>query len=138
MVDKELILKRVEYIDKHLDRIVPYKGLSLEEFLENITAQDIVEYNLFQIVNHLIDIIQHIVVDEGYGMPQSAYDAVLLISRQGILGERDVVLLKKMIGFRNVIGHDYIDVDKSIVYSILTKSMEDIKNIVAKIIERFI
>ena len=74
MLDKNVIVTRIEQIDKHLKKVSFYKNFSFEKFLEDTNAQDIVEYNLFQIVNHLINIVQHTVVEEDYGLPQSAYE----------------------------------------------------------------
>lgn len=138
MVDKNVILKRAEQIDKHLEKISPYSTLSKEDFLKDEKAQDIVEYNLFQIVNHLADIVQHIVVDENYGLPQSNYDASYILYEKGILDNSDLDLLKKMIGFRNAIGHDYISLDKEIVYSTLIKGEKDIRNILSKLTGKFL
>ncbi|MFH1846375.1 MAG: HepT-like ribonuclease domain-containing protein, partial [Candidatus Omnitrophota bacterium] len=67
MVDKNVIISRVEQIDKHLNRIFVYKNISFEKFQKDLIAQDVVEYNFFQIINHIIDMIEHIVVDEDYG-----------------------------------------------------------------------
>lgn len=138
MVDKNVILKRAEQIDKHLEKISPYSTLSKEDFLKDEKAQDIVEYNLFQIINHLIDIVQHIVVDENYGLPQSNYDASYILYEKGVFGNKDLDLLKKMIGFRNTIGHDYITLDKELVYSTLTKGKKDIQNILSKLTGKFL
>lgn len=138
MVDKTVITNRIEQIDKHLEKISAYKKLSLSEFLSNMVAQDIVEYNLFQIVNHLVDIIQHIVVDEDYGLPQTSYEAAQILFKQGILEEEDLQTLKKMIGFRNIVGHDYISIDKEIVYPILTEGIVDVKKIISKITKKFL
>ena len=69
MIDRTVVTRRIEEIDRHLKRIEEYADIGLEEFQQDLTAQDVVEYNLFQIVNHLIDIAQHIVVDEEYGFP---------------------------------------------------------------------
>lgn len=120
MVNPSVITKRVEQIEKHLERIRPFASLSHEAFLNDNVAQDVVEYNLFQIVNHLIDIFQHTVVDEEYGFPETAYEAAQILSDKGILSKEDVEIFKQMVGFRNVVGHDYIHVDKEIVYRILT------------------
>lgn len=138
MVDKNVITVRIEQIDKHLERISPYSKLPREDFLKDIGAQDIVEYNLFQTINHIIDIMQHIVIDEDYGLPQTAYEAAQLFLEKGILDAADMELLKKMIGFRNIVGHDYIVLDKNVVYSILTDGQKDIQRILAKIIKRFL
>ena len=111
MVDKNVITSRIEAIEKHLLRLDAYKKFSREELLADLNAQDIVEYNLFQIVNHLIDMVQHIAVDENFGFPESAYDGVELLHDRTILSDTDCEVLKKMIGFRNIIGHDYVKVN---------------------------
>ncbi len=77
-------------------------------------------------------------MDEDYGLPQSSYEAAQILLEKGILEEKHLQLLKKMIGFRNVIGHDYITINKQIVYSILTEGMDDIKMILSKITEKFL
>ena len=43
-----------------------------------------------------------------------------------------------MVGFRNVVGHDYMNIDKKMVYSILTEGTQDIKGLVSKIVKRFL
>jgi len=138
MLDKNIISTRIVQIDNHLDRISSYSKLSYEDFLKDENVQDIVEYNLFQIVNHLINIAQHIVVDEDYGLPQTAYEASQILHDKGILDRDNLELLKKMIGFRNIIGHDYISLNKKVVYFILTKGTEDIRKILSKIVKKFL
>lgn len=138
MVDRNIITVRVEQIEEHLNKLSHYKELSYEQFLNDTVVQDISEYNLFQTVNHIIGIIQHIVVDEEYGLPQSYYEAGQILCDKGIINKEDLLLLKKMIGFRNIVGHDYIGIDKKVVYSILTQGVQDIKKIISKITERFL
>lgn len=138
MVNPSVIIKRVEQIEKHLERIRPFAPLSYEAFLRDSVAQDVVEYNLFQIVNHLIDIFQHTVVDEEYGFPETAYETAQILFKKGILSHEDVEIFKQMVGFRNVVGHDYINVDKEIVYKILTQGEKDVRALIARIVSRFL
>ena len=138
MVNPNVIRERVEQIEKHLERIRPFASLSHEAFLKDNVAQDVVEYNLFQIVNHLIDIFQHTVVDEEYGFPETAYEAAQILFEKGILSKEDVEIFKQMVGFRNVVGHDYINVDKEIVYHILTHGGKDIRALLTRIVSRFL
>lgn len=138
MVNRTVITARIEQVEAHLNRISIYGELSREEFLKDINAQDIVEYNLFQIINHIIDIIQHIAVDENYGLPQTAYEAAGMLKEKDILSGKDLEVLRKMIGFRNAIGHDYIKLDKTIIYSIMTEGIADIKEIISKIAGKFL
>jgi uncharacterized protein YutE (UPF0331/DUF86 family) len=97
MVNPSVITRRVEQIEKHLERIRPFASLSHEAFLKDNVAQDVVEYNLFQIVNHLIDIFQHTVVDEEYGFPETAYEAAQILFEKGILSKEDVEVFKQML-----------------------------------------
>jgi uncharacterized protein YutE (UPF0331/DUF86 family) len=138
MLDKNLLLTRLEEIDKHLEKIAPFASLTYHEFLGDSSAQDIVEYNLFQIINHLITIIQHIVVDEEYGLPQTAYESAQIVFDKGILDGNDLELMKKMIGFRNVVGHNYLNINKEVVYFILTKGQHDIRKVMSKFTHRFL
>ena len=138
MVNPSVILKRAEQIEKHLERIRPFTSLSYDTFLKDSTAQDIAEYNLFQIVNHLIDIFQHVVVDEEYGFPENAYEAAKILLEKGILSQEDVELFKRMVGFRNIVGHDYVNIDKEIVYGILAHGEKDIRTLLTRIISKFL
>lgn len=137
MVDKNVIASRIEAIEKYLSRLSTCTQTSRQDFLANLNAQDIVEYNLFQIINHLIDMIQHIVVDEKLGFPESAYDGAAILHDKGIITERDSAVLRKMIGFRNIIGHDYVTLNKQMVYDVLINGPEDIRRIMSAITVRY-
>ena len=138
MVDPGVILKRVEQIEKHLGRIRPFTSLSYDAFLRDNVAQDVVEYNFFQIVNHLIDIFQHVVVDEEYGFPETAYEAAQILLTKGILVQEEAEIFKLMLGFRNVVGHDYINIDKEVVYQILIHGEKDIRTLLNRIVSKFL
>jgi uncharacterized protein YutE (UPF0331/DUF86 family) len=43
-----------------------------------------------------------------------------------------------MVGFRNVVGHDYINVDKEIVYHILAHGEKEIRALLTRIVSRFL
>ncbi len=138
MVDKSVIIRRTQEIEKHLRRLSAYTRPTFEQFMADPVAQDMTEYNLFQIVNHLIDMVQHIVVDEGYGAPESAYEASDILAEKGVFTAEDVQLFRRMVGFRNIIGHDYVGIDKKVVYSILSTGPKDISSLVARITSRFL
>jgi len=138
MVNPSIIMKRVEEIEKHLERIGPFASLSYEAFLRDLIAQDVVEYNLFQVVNHLIDIFQHIVVDEEFGFPETSYEAAQILFKKGILSQEDLEIFKQMVGFRNVVGHDYVNLNKDIVYRILTHGEKDVRALLTRIVTKYL
>jgi len=66
------------------------------------------------------------------------YAAGHLLLEKGVFSEDDQEIFRRMVGFRNVVGHDYMNIDKKMVYSILTESTQDIKGLVSKIVKRFL
>lgn len=138
MVNPDVILKRVEQIERHLERIRPYASLSYDDFLKDIVTQDVVEYNLFQTVNHLMDVFQHIVVDEEYGFPETAYETAQILLTKGILGQGETEVFRQMVGFRNVVGHDYINISKEVVYKILIHGEKDIRTLLTRIVSKYL
>ena len=46
MVDKNVVVSRIEKIDKPLERISSYNKLAYKDYLKDVNPQDIVEYNL--------------------------------------------------------------------------------------------
>ena len=138
MVDPSVILKRAEQIEKHLDRIRLFSSLTCDAFLKDNVVQDVAEYNLFQIVNHLIDIFQHVVVDEEYGFPETAYEAAQILLTKGILGQKEIEVFKQMVGFRNAVGQDYININKDVVHQILNHGEKDIRTLLARIVSKYL
>ncbi len=54
-----------------------------------------------------------------------------------VFDESDLRDLKNMIGFRNVVGHDYISLDKQKVFSALESGVAQIDKICRKIAAHF-
>jgi uncharacterized protein YutE (UPF0331/DUF86 family) len=138
MVDKTVILRRVEQIEEHLLKLSKYKKISYKEFVQNTDVQDITEYNFFQTINHIIDIVEHITVDENYGNPESVQDCIPLLVKNKVIDVKTAELLRKMIGLRNFIAHEYISIDKSKIHEIVTKKTEDIRRAVKLLLGKFI
>ena len=133
MVKRNVLIRKIEAIEKHIVKAALYKSLSYAAFKSHPEAQDIVSFNLFQAINSLISMMEHIVVDEGYGLPESAYHAAELLRQKRILGSKDLETIRRMVGFRNVIAHQYTDIDTHKVYLALTEGSKDIVRLVKKL-----
>jgi len=138
MVDKNLITAKLEFIRKHIERLRPYQVLSLDAFKNDSNAQDIVEYNLFQIMNHLISLAEYVVMDNDLEVPGNAYEAFEKLIEKKLFPENLAVLMRKMIGFRNVIGHEYVSIDKNLVHEILVYKLMDIQTVYAFFAENYL
>lgn len=74
-----------------------------------------VKYTFLTAIEACIDIAQHCCSSEGWGPPADNGDAMALLGRHGLLDSELAQAMRRAVGFRNVLAHEYIDVDDSIV-----------------------
>jgi len=134
MVDHNIVIKKINSINHNLKRIIKYKSLSLEEFLSDEDVKDIVTHNLFIMLQHIVDIGTHIIAEGNMEEPVFMSDIADILARERVLDKNLVKPLKSMIGLRNIIAHDYGDIDFKVIHQIITSSIRDVHLILENII----
>ena len=138
MVNIEVIKQRLNQLSTSLNKIERFKEVSLEEFLKDDIIQDVVEYNLFIAINMMIDIATHIVVDNNMGNPETLGEAFNILNREKYLNDKETKVYRNMIGLRNILSHEYVNIDKNIIHSILRNNLIDIKKFIIFINDNFV
>ena len=138
MVNIELIKQRLNQLSISLNKIERFKNISLEEFLQDDIIQDVVEYNLFIAINMMIDIATHIVVDNNIGKPETLGEAFNILNKEKYLSDNETKTYRNMVGLRNILSHEYIKIDKKIIYDILQNNLIDIKKFIIFINDNFV
>ena len=136
MVKQEVIERKLCQIEKSLGKIEVYRPLSFGEFIEHPVARDVVEYNLFIAINAMIDIVNHIVSDEGLGEIDALADGFRILEKQRYWTTEQTITYVKMVAFRNMIFHQYADISGKVVYDVLQTRLEDIRTFKREILER--
>jgi uncharacterized protein YutE (UPF0331/DUF86 family) len=80
-------------------------------------------------VEVLDDLGAHLVARFGAGPVERYRDIPDRLLAAGRLTDEQADVWRRVIGFRNVIVHNYLDVDRAIVFEILTKSLEDLRDL---------
>lgn len=106
-------------------KLEPLKAKAQEEFLTDAYLQDIVERNLEVAAQAYIDIANRIIAIEQLEKPQDSYEAILRLGEAGILPRDFAQQLAPLAGFRNILVHQYIDIDWDEVYRNL-QQLEDL------------
>ena len=138
MVNIEVIKQRLNQLSASLNKIERCKNLPLEKFLKDDIAQDVVEYNLFIAINMMVDIATHIVVDNNMGNPETLGDAFEILNNKKYLEDKETKIYKNMVGLRNILSHEYLKIDKEIIYEILQYNLTDIKKFIIFVNDNFI
>ena len=74
-----------------------------------------VKYLFVTAIEGCVDVAQHVCSSEGWGPPRDNADALRLLGRHGVLPTDLSEQLARAVGFRNVLVHDYVDVDDTVV-----------------------
>lgn len=84
-----------------------------------------VKYTFITAIEACIDVAQHICSAEGWGPPSDNGDAMRLLGDHDVLTPDLAAALRKAVGFRNVLVHEYIQVSDDIV----TAQLDDLSDI---------
>jgi uncharacterized protein YutE (UPF0331/DUF86 family) len=74
-----------------------------------------IKYTFVTAIEACIDVAQHICSAEGWGPPADNGDAMRLLGSHGVLADDIADALRKAVGFRNVLVHEYVEVSDDIV-----------------------
>jgi uncharacterized protein YutE (UPF0331/DUF86 family) len=130
VVKIEVIKQRLNQLCQSIKKIEKYKDLTIDEFLKDEIAQDIIEYNLFISINMITDIAHHIVVDNGLGNPTTLGEAFDILADNDYITREKSQSYRKMVGFRNILSHDYVKINKSLVYNFMKDNLSDLKEFI--------
>ena len=135
MIDRDLVLAKVETLDRCLARIAAVRS-EANSALRAIDVQDITVLNLQRAVQAMIDVAAHVVAGEALGTPDSLGASFTLLERAGILDGELAERMRRMTGFRNVAVHEYRRLDPAVLEAIVRERLGDLRAFAGRILER--
>lgn len=106
----------MEKLSVCLKKLEPFKAKKKEEILQDSYLQDIIERNLEVAAQAVIDIANRIISIEGLEKPRDYFEAILRLGESDILPLDFAKKLAPLAGFRNILVHDYMDINWDEVY----------------------
>lgn len=137
MVDKPLILRKIDRIETYLKQIRQKKDPGIEVFKKEKDLQGIVLFNLIQSIQSCIDIGTHIISDSGWEMPGSQADIFETLAQKKVITKPLAGKMIKMTGFRNRIVHEYEKIDLKIVYEVWRRNIGDIERFCKAVVLKY-
>ncbi|HKL75595.1 MAG TPA: DUF86 domain-containing protein [Halanaerobiales bacterium] len=128
MVDKEIIKDRLSLLEEYILDLEEYRDLTLEELENNKILFRYLERTLHLAIEAILDIGSHIISDERLGNPKFNSEIIKILAQNDIIKE-NVEDYVKMAKFRNIIVHDYADIDAEILLKIVRENVVDLKEI---------
>lgn len=118
---------------KYLKILERYRNYTKEEIEDNIDIRGAVERYLYLAIQATIDLAEAVIAYKGFRKPTTMSEAFDIFKEEWIIPSGLTTKLVKMVGFRDIITHDYEKLDYEIVCNILQKGDKDIKNFLTRI-----
>ena len=105
------IERRLDRLNECLQKLEPLRDRKQDEFLADPYLRDIVERNLEIAAQCCIDISNRIISIENAPRPRDYYESLLRLGEIGVLPAEFARRLAPLGGFRNILVHEYLEVD---------------------------
>ena len=119
MVDVKILNARLLKLDEYLGILERLQGYSKSEFLDNPERYGSTERFLQLTIECVNDMGNHVVSDEALGQVEWKTDIPARLLDHKLIDQALHDEWIKMIGFRNALVHDYVEVDREIVFRVL-------------------
>jgi uncharacterized protein YutE (UPF0331/DUF86 family) len=129
VIKSEVIRKRLNKLDEYLQILYGMQKYTLEEFLSDPEHYASVERFLHMAIETTIDIGGHIVSGLGMGDVNWYSDIAAIMEEKGYISVELREKWIQIVGFRNVLVHQYIEVDRKIVYDVLQNKLGDLEEL---------
>ncbi len=130
MVSPEVIRKRIRLLEGYLKKLRRIQGgIDRDSFLTDTDRQDIVDRNLHLAIESVLDIGQHIIASSGWEPAEEYADVFEILERHGVISKELLSRVQGMAGFRNLLVHEYAEIDHGQVFDILKNNLEDLQEL---------
>jgi uncharacterized protein YutE (UPF0331/DUF86 family) len=137
MSNRKAIENKISSARKYLTILKRYKIFSKEKIKGNTDLRGAVERYLYLEAQAAIDLAEAVIAYRDFRKPTTMSEAFSILNEEKIISDALTAKLVRMVGFRNVLAHDYEDIDYDIVYNVLQKGLHDIERFL-KIIAKHI
>jgi uncharacterized protein YutE (UPF0331/DUF86 family) len=133
-MDTEVVLVRLRLITKYLNTLAEdFASLTYEDYAGDFRKQLIVERLIRLLVEAASNINIYLLVQLHEISPENTFDSFIQAGRQGILRADLATQIAQSTKMRNILVHQYKDIDKQIVFNAIPKALQQYRLYVEQI-----
>ena len=139
MIDENKVLAKIRVIKENKAKLEILKEVPEEVFIKDFEKYDSAKYNLQTAIEAMLDICNHIISRNSYGVPKTNADAFMILCQNGVLNSEMQSTYVAMARFHNRVVHLYEQVNSRDVYKYVVEGIPDIDHFIddiARIISR--
>lgn len=124
MVKPSVVKRKLVKLKQYLDELALIAQHSYEEYSENFLLRRSAERLIQLLVDVATDINTHALVDAGFPPPPDAYTSFLDVVKINLLPADFAKKIAPSAGERNIIVHEYDNIDDMIIYESISEALE--------------
>lgn len=114
------LLEKLKHLEENIKTLKEIKSsVSLDDLKVNKRFEWEVRYGLFESIQIVIDITCKISSEYNLGKPKSYKECVELLAKHDYLSQDISSKLISMVGLRNILVHEYVQIDDAKLYNFL-------------------
>jgi len=129
MVRPEVIRRRLKRFGEYLAILKRFQRYDLDAFLSDPEHYGSAERFLQLAIEASLDMGSHVIADENLGAIEQSRDIPRRFREHGRISEDLEQRWIRMIGFRNILVHEYADVDRNIVHDVVQNRLADLNEL---------
>jgi uncharacterized protein YutE (UPF0331/DUF86 family) len=121
----DVVLNKKESIERCVRQVRKYYESPREiPFDQDFLTQDAIALNLQRAVEQSIDLANYTIRKKKLGLPKESKESFRILAQNGIISDRLATALKGLVGFRNVLVHQYQKLQISIMVNIIENRLD--------------
>ena len=117
----------------YLDKLEPVSRRTFNEYLSDYYLKTSTERIIQLIVEAASDINNHVVVEKGQRPPEDYTSSFIRAAEVSLISRELANRIKGSGGMRNILVHEYMDIDDEKVFNILPTALSDYKEYIAQV-----
>lgn len=128
-----IVESKVSSIQKYLQILKGFRNYSQKQLEEDIYLKGSAERYLYLLTQSVLDLAESIIAFQDFRRPQTYSESFDILQEERLISLELTEKLVKMAKFRNIISHDYENLDFGIIYDVLQNHLQDIEEFLSVI-----
>jgi len=129
-IEKTLVTTKLSKLREYQRFLKELRAVSLEDFTRDFKVRGAVERYLQVSIECIVDVGNEIISSLQLQRPERYRDIPFILAKSKIFPKAFAETIASMIGFRNLLVHDYASINVSLVYEFLQERLPDFESFI--------
>jgi uncharacterized protein YutE (UPF0331/DUF86 family) len=133
MIDSDLVRRKLARLNMYLEKLKPIADSTYKEYISDFYKKTSAERMIQLIVECASDINTHVILESGERPPENYSSSFIKAAEVKLINNELANKLKGSGGMRNIIVHEYMEIDDKKVYEVIPTAISDYKEYIRQV-----